>query len=553
MITDINELIHLIAKEQANGDDENSALKELYNEYRIPFYFVALSIVKNEKKAKNAAAEAFRRLRDSAYKFDEKLNAQYWFFDVLYTLCANAAGADFDKQINSIPNVPKTLVQQPEVYIKIYSDLTIGEIAAVTERKKSEIKKNLKIDDHFDVIKNIASQYCPDFWDIVSGEKETGYEGFSEKERIRTEKEVSQKKRIMGSKRILAFVLLITFVCSAIMTAVVLLTEKFGSDIDKNAVSEDIVLQFNNSIAVAEMNGAVYYCRGDALWKYDTKEKKSVKISNDNPKEILSDGQYIYYRNHNDGYMYRVDEDGKNKFSLCDRPGAAMALYDGKLYFSTGDGIYSIPTSGGKIADAQLLLDISNDKNLYCVDMEVDSKGNTFFAAGIGKGIHHITVFNNTPSLEGIFSDEVYALKIDGDKIFFDYKEASGKILLYKFDITKYLTTEENKRVLPEVVCDSKGEKVILDTGAFDVSNDNIYFTGKENDVSVIYLIDKEGTKKKLTEIPKDERTARKRLVISDIHVFDDKVYYFCSDGKSGGVRAFFEYNIKTNQTKKIF
>ena len=80
MRADINELIHSIAREQVNVEREKAALKELYEEYRLPFYYTALSILKNEKKARNAAAEAFRRLGALAYKFDETLNAEYWFF-----------------------------------------------------------------------------------------------------------------------------------------------------------------------------------------------------------------------------------------------------------------------------------------------------------------------------------------------------------------------------------------------------------------------------------------------------------------------------------------
>ena len=75
----------------------------------------------------------------------------------------------------------------------------------------------MKNEDSWEVIKNIAPQYCPDYWDIIVGEKETGYENFSEKERIRTEAQNIKKRYTMGTKRILAIVLIVTFVCSAIM------------------------------------------------------------------------------------------------------------------------------------------------------------------------------------------------------------------------------------------------------------------------------------------------------------------------------------------------
>ena len=124
---DINELVYLIAKEHANAEVERQALKELYEMYRAPFYFVAFSLFKNDKKAKLVAAEAFRRIQELAYRFEDTLNAQYWFFDVLYTLCANATG---------------TTESHAECYIKMCSELTANEIASLTDKKNSEVKKN---------------------------------------------------------------------------------------------------------------------------------------------------------------------------------------------------------------------------------------------------------------------------------------------------------------------------------------------------------------------------------------------------------------------------
>lgn len=83
--------------------------------------------------------------------------------------------------------------------------------------------------------------------------------------------------------------------------------------------------------------------------------------------------------------------DGGNRTRLCDVPGSAMALYEGYLYFSTTGGIYRIPSAGGTLETAELILDTSNDANLFCVDMTLDASGNVYFASGVGKGIHHVT------------------------------------------------------------------------------------------------------------------------------------------------------------------
>ena len=66
-------------------------------------------------------------------------------------------------------------------------------------------------------------------------------------------------------------------------------------------------------------------------------------------------------------------------------------------------------------------------------------------------------------------------------------------------------------------------------------------------------ILDEEKKLSKVTEIPSNEANARKKLVISDVHVFGERIYYFCSDGKAGGDRAFFEYNMNTSETNKIF
>ena len=232
---------------------------------------------KDEKKAVAAATEAFRRIEASAYRFDEELNAEYWFFDVIYTLCANAADKDKGHATTGIPYIPKELMQAPEVYIKIYSELEAAEIASLAGKKRTEINKILKNKDICDVIKDIAPQHCPDFWEDVTENKATGFETYSEKERSKTEKEQRAQKRSVDLKRIVAIVLVVAFACSAITVGILLITKKFGSDIDKNEAHEDITLQFNNSIAVAEMDGAIYYCADNAMYKYDKKEHKNFR------------------------------------------------------------------------------------------------------------------------------------------------------------------------------------------------------------------------------------------------------------------------------------
>ena len=133
---DLNRLIPAVAK----GDQ--TALREIYESYRTPFYYVARSIVKNEAAALSVAAEAFRRIRDSAYRFDEELNAEYCLLDVLFTLSYNKISShDTEKENTEVPYLPEILKQEPEVFVKVFTDLGNNEIAMLVGKRKSTVSK----------------------------------------------------------------------------------------------------------------------------------------------------------------------------------------------------------------------------------------------------------------------------------------------------------------------------------------------------------------------------------------------------------------------------
>ena len=68
---DLKEILHRVAKE------EQDAIKELYSGYGKAFYHTAFAVLNDEKEATFAATEAFRRIINNAYRFDEALNAEY--------------------------------------------------------------------------------------------------------------------------------------------------------------------------------------------------------------------------------------------------------------------------------------------------------------------------------------------------------------------------------------------------------------------------------------------------------------------------------------------
>lgn len=547
---DLNLLIHSIAK-----DDEN-ALKEIYDKYKVPFYFIALSVTKNDGAALSIAAEAFKRLRREAYRFEDELNAEYWLCDILYTLCYNKMAyrstvSDHTAKIF----LPDLLKQEPEVFIKAYTGLGKGEISALTEKKKSVVSSIIDAQTaNMESIKSTAQAQCPEYWEAVHSEIPTGAEELPHDIKNRPETQVRKEKRAYGYKKILLIVILVAVIAGSVYVVINLIRKNYSADQDTDGLGEAVQVQFNNRMAMTELGGNIYF-RGanNAFYKKNMAGGNIEKISDDYPKELLNDGEYVYYRNNHDGFMYRINPDGSGRTQLCNVPGAAMTLYKGELYFSTAGGIYRIPASGDTIENAKLVLDTSHDANLFCVDMDLDAQGNVYFSSGVGKGLHHITEYNGEPSVDGIFADEAYTIQIDGDTLYFDYKEMSGKIILYCFDLKAYLSEESGARVLPSLVKTADGKTVELATGAFYAKDGNVYYTGTSEGRSALFKLDSSLNVSELTKTVDGTLNYGAKLYITDLYVTGDWAYCFCSDGKSNGKRIFFAYDLNKDITVNIY
>lgn len=537
---------------------DEDALKEFYSAYKAAFYAVSMSVIKNEAGARAAASDAFVCIRELAPRFEDEMDAEYWIFDILYKLCAGRA-KEIKRAGKSEYDTQGLLKAEPEAIIGAYTKLSASDIAALTGKRRASVTaviKNIK-QSGADALKKAADAACPDYWeDIVSKiDTETQTELSDEDKTHSGLSKKSKEERAKGNyyKRIIAVILLVSFLSGVVLLVVNLIRNNYSGDVDKNALGEDMLLQFNNNTAMTEMNGSIYYRGADsAFYKRNMSTGETAKISDDHPMELLNDGKYIYYRNNRDGYMYRIDENGGDRTQLCDAPGTSMELYGGYLYFSSTGGIYRIPESGGKMDDAELMLDTSTDVNLYCVDMAIDEAGNVFFASGIGRGVHHITEYNGEPSVDGVFIDEVYTLQIDDGKLYFDYKDMSGRITLYGFGLDSYYDFLENtgsQRVWPQPVESSAGTDIVLSTGAFFAKDGNVYYAGTSGGLSALYMLNASGNTEKLTDIAGGSRN----LYITDIYVSDDYVYCYCSDGRSGGNSLLFAYDIDTHETVKVY
>ncbi len=546
--------LNLCIAKVAGGDE--AALKEIYERYKTPFYFISLSMLQNETAARRIAAEAFRRIRRCAYRFDEDLNAEYWIADVLYTLCFNKISASGTKRReNGVPGLPELLRKAPEVFLGAYTSLGNNEISALLNQKKSRISAVLKEESpHYEELKRAAEERTPDYWELILPEASTGEETVAHDIRRQSETQKNTVKRKSRYKRILAIVMAAVFMVSVVLMVLQLVRKNYSGDVDSDGTGTEIPFQFKNHIAVTEMDGTVYF-RGinNALYSRKMDGGKNEKLSDDYPMELLNDGAYIYYRNNYDGYLYRINPDGTGRLRLCDVPGSAMEIYDKHLYFSAAGGIYRIPKEGAAFEAAELLIDTSHDDNLFCVDLELDEHGNAFFASGVGKGIHFISEYNGEPSLDGIFTEEVYHIQIDRDKLYFDYKDVSGTILLYCFDLQAYFSGESEKRVVPQVVSAADGKKLVLTTGAFYVKDGQIYYAGVENQKKTILTLDLNETEPKIKEAGFAAESAEKKLFITDLYLSEEWLYCYCSDGKAQGKRIFFAGNLNKNETVTIY
>lgn len=170
----------------------------------------------------------------------------------------------------------------------------------------------------------------------------------------------------------------------------------------------------------------------------------------------------------------------------------------------------------------------------------------------MGKGIHHITDYKGEPSVDGIFTEEAYTLQIDGSQLYFDYKEASGEIILYSFDLEAYLSGTGEGRVLPKVVSNADGINITLSTGAFYVKDGCIYYAGVSEGKSALIMLDEARQESVLLTVPSGSLSAGK-LSVTDIYISDEWAYCFASDGKANGKRIFFAGALNKDESVTIY
>ncbi|MBE7055860.1 MAG: DUF5050 domain-containing protein [Ruminococcaceae bacterium] len=543
----------------AKGSQED--LHSLYEKTAPEVYGTALSIVKDTNYAAEILAETYKRISTLAYLFNTEMSAEYWLLDTAKNLATNALH-DPSVQENLITpkqdNMSKMLMELVNngkddraaiIITTVMSGLSNGDIARLLWYKtgacKQEYKRGLnRLSEKFTVankaeialsIKNDIENTCPDVWNkIISkadgplahiSHEELNLESneliYSDKdmENALEEKHNQQKRK---KKRLIIVAIALGVIVLSGLTA--LLVNNFLKD-KPEEITVDV--QFGNKISLVQLGNKVYYQNNDKnnhLWCYDYDTKKATEVCADRLKELITDGEKLYYRNLDDGKIYVINKDGSNKKLLTKTPGTCLNYKDGKIYFSTGIGISSINLDG---SEENLIIDISEDSEDYKYyetqesipfrySMKFAPDGTLFFSSGAGKGLFYVTDFNEGTGIEALALLEIYTFDFYNNNVYFDYKildeNSNGTIYLYKADMETQLT--------------SSVEGIIMGTGAFYLDGSVMYYDGIDGDETGIFKVD----------LSKNTVTPEKisDLRASDIYVYGNKLYlYYPGDAEN--------------------
>ena len=176
--------------------DSNEDFHELYQKMRISVYSLALSIVKNKNIARDIAAETFKRVKQSAYKFDTDLSGEYWILDIAYRLSHNALSSEALQSrlaLQRIDNASLLLGElinnskndrAPIILLRTLSSLRKSDIAKMLNYYQVSCKAEynrgitqLKVKNNYlskkeiiSTLKSDAKDACPDYWSYVIAE-----------------------------------------------------------------------------------------------------------------------------------------------------------------------------------------------------------------------------------------------------------------------------------------------------------------------------------------------------------------------------------------------
>ncbi len=577
---DLEYLIVGIAKDQQ--DD----FKEFYEKTKIEVYMYAMSIVRDRFLARDIAVEAYRRVNMLAYKFDTDLNAEYWLLDIVKNLSINALKDDELRKVAEnirVDNLSGLLraavVETAEdrgkiIVLRVASELSKSEVAKLLWYQQgsasAEYRRGLKElvkmfpDDTTSAtvisdLKKDMKNCTPDMWGLVIGKDETKVSFVSHEELEISEEELEfseeneefQKiKRVSDSKKrkkkiytVAAVIVLAICVISLAIFGVV----SYINDSGKKDKKDDVIgefdkntpPQFGTKLVMAEVNDVLYfqdYSQGKVLSKAEIKDGKAVvtKLSDAEPKEIITDGSYIYYRDNNDGKIYKMSVSDDSVTKLMQQSGTCIEYYDGYIYFSSSKvGILRISVSGDESTIEDVFLKEPGNQP-HVEDIEISDSGDVYFSSGSNKGLYKLKELEeyNSPFFnDEIYSGEVYSFEVHDDKIFFDIS-ADGMVSFHSLSLS-----EKND--------DDIFSDVYLASAAICVKDGYIYYEGyskiddKGNKFDRgVYRVSVDGENSEMLIPAIDES-----MFVSDMYISESRVYCYYRTGADDGAKKLIAYS----------
>lgn len=538
----------------------------LYHKMKVSVYTLCLSITKNKNMARDLAAETFRRVKRDAYKFDTELNGEYWILDIAYRLSQNALSdpafrSQLSRQfLDNVSLLMGDLINNAKneraaiVFLRLLSSMRKSDIAKLLNyyhascnaeytRAIKQLYANNKHYSKKEIIKTLkedADAACPDYWIYINNPVNDKTSGLADEltEQPVIPQDTPSEEKPKNGRRIILITGILLFTVS--LTCIVFYF--FFKDREKEDTYDSTIIQYDNTTAMVELGGTLFYTSENAkdlcAFNVTTDKAGRVIIKDAHPKEIVTDGTYLYYRSQKNGFMYKTDATGSINTQISYLPGVSLTVQGNYLYFGSEDGIYRIAlNSDVTTAEPELLLDTSYDSSLFCVDLDVAEDGTVFFCSGAGKGIHQIYDYNGTSLNKGLFSDEAYSIEYDNGYVYFDFA-MSNSINLYKinletlriFTVGKTYSTYDTD----DAPLGAEGTAAELSSGAFQIVDTVAYYAAKDG----IYKVPFNGGESELVVKKTLDNT------ITDFYMSDEYIYCFYSDGKKDSDRQLVAYKL---------
>lgn len=507
----------------ARGND--SDLRALYDQTHNEVFALAVSIVKDIGLAGDVTAEVYRRVKALAYLFNSDMSAEYWLLDMAKNIANNVshnpafAGKISNPRQYNLSSLLLELVNNGKndrasiVMLFTMSALSSRDIARIlwykTGSAKNEFKRGIaRLGDKFtektsaqikEEIKRDIEAASPDVWHKVIQEEETVLSSVSHEELgldadtlVYTEEDAAnaiEAKHEQEKKRSRKIKIAVIVIAAIVLLniAVLLVYNIFKKD---NEDGLDPGVQYGNRMAIAQIGDNVYFQNIDKdnkLYVYDLKKGTSEVFADVPVKEVITDGEKIFYRNYLDGKTYSVAPDSPEPKLLTETNVSCLTYHDGRIYFSDKYGISSVKTDG---TDEKLYVDISEESAdyvyyesqnvfLFRYIMKFDEKNTLYFSAGAGKGIYFVADFGDSLGVESVYLGEAYTFDFYNNEIYFDCKNTdyngNSTISLCRID--------ENGQAVA-----LKG--FYLGTGAYFFDGDTLFFDGIVGEETGIYKLD---------------------------------------------------------------